>query len=177
MRRNHGAAIVGGGVTGPYIQGELARLFVALNPPEALKEQLTELANRISPLPPGWHWQAPEMLHLTARFFGDVPVDEIPALQEQLATIAPRHTPMRLQLTGWGAFPSASRARDLAILPPPAAPRPFKPHLTLARCRVESNLEKLLPTLPAFSSDWEVTDVALMRSYLETGNATHKQLF
>ncbi|MBF0165677.1 MAG: RNA 2',3'-cyclic phosphodiesterase [Magnetococcales bacterium] len=179
----------------PSTRGEKARLFAALNPPEAVRGALATLMRQIGPLPPGWRWLDPDALHLTVRFFGDVPVPEIPALQARMHDMVARYGPIHLRLSGWGAFPSprraqvlwlgltetdgdplASLARDLALLPPPAEKRPFKPHLTMARCRVEHDLSGLLTTLPAYSQEWMADGVALMRSYLKSGSAQYEPI-
>jgi len=104
-------------------------------------------------------WVAPDGIHLTLRFLGEVPVRRHPEL-EQLLTAVARQAPgaRRLALTEYGSFPggraaprvlfvglrddggSASlsalaRALDDALAEAgwPHEGRPFRPHLTLGR--------------------------------------------
>ena len=75
------------------------RLFVARTPPPAVRDSL---AARAVPLP-GVAWTRPEQLHVTLRFLGDVPPEQIEPLIARLETV--RVGPFILPLEGVGSFP------------------------------------------------------------------------
>ncbi len=126
------------------------RLFVALTLPPAVRAVLGKLAQPL----PGVNWTPQDQLHVTLRFLGDVPSDQIEALTTRLATV--RVAPFILPLEGVGAFPPKHPPRvlwlgvgaghprlfqlrqrlDDALIAArlPLDLRTFHPHVTLARC-------------------------------------------
>jgi 2'-5' RNA ligase len=114
---------------------------------------------RSMPLPAGARdvrWVRLDGLHLTLRFLGPTPESRITATTEAIDAVARGvDGPIQMELAGSGTFPSARRPRTLWIgvsagMEPlaglaaateaalveagwPADPRPFRPHLTLAR--------------------------------------------
>jgi 2'-5' RNA ligase len=102
-------------------------------------------------------WVEPENLHLTLKFLGEVPQEQIPAVQEALDRVARQHSPLEPEVSGLGAFPDSRRPRvvwagvtegrealirlalhlnrELAHLGIAAEARPFAGHVTLGRIR------------------------------------------
>jgi RNA 2',3'-cyclic 3'-phosphodiesterase len=95
-------------------------------------------------------------LHLTAKFLGDTPRAQLPAITRALAEVASGATAHRVRLLGLGAFPQIARPGvvwmgieppdelkrialelDADLEPLGFAPeaRPYHPHLTLARVK------------------------------------------
>lgn len=131
----------------------MARLFVAVDVPDEIRAKLSGL--RASDLA-GARWVKPEQLHLTIRFLGAVPDDDVPALRERLAGLVPPPA-FHLSLAGVGVFPPRPSRRapakvlwagvtpaepvaalksaiDVLLGPDPeTVGRPFHPHVTLAR--------------------------------------------
>jgi len=127
----------------------MPRLFTGIEIPEHLKDELGALE---APLP-GAKWVPVDDLHLTLRFAGDVDNRTADELAQFLAEI--RAEPFELQFSELGSFGGRDpkvvfagfkpcpallrlqRAHEAAAraagLPP--EPRPFKPHVTLARLR------------------------------------------
>ncbi|WP_120715938.1 RNA 2',3'-cyclic phosphodiesterase [Tsuneonella amylolytica] len=126
----------------------MRRLFVALRPPEPVREALLSVAGGVE----GARWQSDDQLHLTLRFAGDVSRRGEDDLIESLSKI--EHEPFPLQVRGVGHFEKRGRANGLwaAFAPSPslaslqrkveracrgmglaAEPRTFVPHVTLAR--------------------------------------------
>ena len=174
-----------------------ARLFAALDPPEAVGEALLRWAR--SALRAGGErgprLLAPESLHVTLLFLGDRPVGEIDALAEALGEAAERNTACELQ-TGAPIWLPPRRPRALAVelhdedgalaalqrdiagalcrVAGLGLPRRFRAHLTLARARAgPARLEALAPT-PALR--FLAEEVVLYRSYLEPGAARYERL-
>ncbi|WP_440068932.1 RNA 2',3'-cyclic phosphodiesterase [Streptosporangium sp. OZ121] len=164
------------------------RLFVGLLPPPPARDELILALEAHRPRWPGLRWLDPASWHVTLSFLGEVPDRVLPELRARLADAATRHPPMTLSLTGAGAFPSAGRARvfltglggDRAGLARLAVQvgagaleagagqtdrRRFTPHLSLARCRADTDVSALVEAFGAFSgAAWEAGTVHLMRS-------------
>lgn len=130
------------------------RLFVALALPEDVRTRLAALASGI----PNARWVAPENLHLTLRFIGEVDDAQAGDADAALAQVtAPAFT---LRLTGVDRFGAGDKVRsiwagvddcpDLSRLQGkiehalqrsglPAEGRKFKAHVTLARFKRNSS--------------------------------------
>lgn len=126
----------------------MPRLFVALRPPPEIRATLRALMAGVS----GARWQSDAQLHLTLRYIGEVDAIVAARIGEALAEL--RAPQVELRLAGVGTFDRRgrvhtlwagvaprdplSRLRDMVdqiligIAPPPD-PRPFVPHITLAR--------------------------------------------
>lgn len=140
------------------------RLFVAVDLPEPIKDQIEALRAVI----PGATWVKRPAYHLTLRFLGDgIAEARLGEIKAALARVeAP---PFELALRGVGRFPAPGRrpARVLwaGVQAPPALDalyrgvsatlnpigfpsdgQPFNPHITLARLRqpVEREVERFL---------------------------------
>ena len=84
----------------------MPRLFVAIDLPEATKDQILSL--RADDLPPG-RWPRRDALHLTLHFIGDVPEAVARAYQRVLADVDEPAFDLRIQ--GLGQFPINDRPR------------------------------------------------------------------
>lgn len=135
------------------------RIFVAIPLPQSLLEQLDRVQLRLEGKVPhrSIRWVGSNGIHLTLKFLGDTPRDEIPTIREALTVVA-RHAP-RCTLTaeGLGCFPSPRRPRVVWVgvsgangclkglfkaveeamtsLGYPPERHGFTPHLTLGRVR------------------------------------------
>jgi 2'-5' RNA ligase len=125
------------------------RLFVALDMPWAVREQLAALSGSGIP---GARWVPPENFHLTLRFIGDIPAHVARDVDDALLNLRARG--FSLTLTGMGTFakggvssalwvgvektPSLDHLRakiETALQRCGLEPerRKFQPHVTLAR--------------------------------------------
>lgn len=143
------------------------RLFVSIELPDSVTQALAEL----DPCLRGVRWLAPEQMHLTLSFLGNVPEDVAEKLKTKLAAI--EWKAFFLPLTGFGAFPSKGRPNVVWIGVSSGHPhlfqlhkrvqeaalgaglepdlRSFHPHVTLARCR-DVSPEAIRPFLKAHAS-------------------------
>lgn len=134
----------------------LPRLFIAIDLPEEVREELCRLRTPI----PGARWVPANQLHLTLAFLGDVEPERVIELTERVAGLtAP---PFQLRFDRTGCFPSRMRPRVLWVgLKPepllisladrlrellracaiPQEERPFAPHITLARLKLPAPRE------------------------------------
>jgi len=170
---------------------ERFRCFLAVPIDDAIR---SVLAAAMGALPRhGLRLVAPESLHLTLRFFGDLSQEEVSRVERHLRESFSRRSaaPFPLHLRGRGLFPPKGAPRvlwvgvsgdldalaDLARRGEEAAAsvglrtesRPFSPHLTVGRVREGNRLSR--EDLESFLPDrdwgkWLVGDLILMRSFL-----------
>jgi 2'-5' RNA ligase len=139
------------------------RLFVALEIPSAVRENLAALLKSLGTVSPQTRWARPENLHVTLKFIGEAPETKLAAICSALAS-ARSDQPVALDFRGLGFFPDEKHPRvfwtgieaspnlkTLAAdiekaaerLGVPRERRPFSPHLTLARFEPPGLPEKL----------------------------------
>ncbi|MFC7400917.1 RNA 2',3'-cyclic phosphodiesterase [Citricoccus sp. GCM10030269] len=161
-----------------------SRMFVAVYPPEDVREDLAEFLS----VRPGLAWTIPEQMHLTLAFLVSVPDRTLERLEEYLEEAVRSVTPFSCGLRGAGAFPhpdsaavlwlgvedgsedltrlarkSRAAANRAGVVPDGKA---FHPHLTLARPG-RTNATRWIRVLETFSSRiWTVDDVHLLESTL-----------
>ena len=133
------------------------RVFLALDLGSEVRGRLGELERELRPLARRARWVRPEGLHLTLRFFGEVPAEGVESLAAHLSEAFAGLPAYALEFRGCGVFPDRGNPRVLWVgvpNPPPAlfdlqsraesvaralgfAPerRRFEPHLTVARFR------------------------------------------
>ena len=129
------------------------RLFVALEIPTAVRENLATLLASLRAISKEPRWVRAENLHVTLKFLGETGDDKLDAVRHALGTIRSEQ-PVTLQFRGLGFFPSersprvfwvgveaSANLKTLAAdiesamekLGFPSEKREFSPHLTLAR--------------------------------------------
>jgi 2'-5' RNA ligase len=139
------------------------RLFVALEIPSTVRENLADLLKSLRTVSPQTRWVRPKNLHVTLKFIGEVPETKLAAIRSALAG-ARSDQIVTLDFRGLGFFPNEKHPRvfwagieaspnlkDLAAdidratekLGIPREQRPFSPHLTLARFEPPGLPEKL----------------------------------
>jgi 2'-5' RNA ligase len=167
------------------------RLFVGLAPSA---EALDDLDAACAPLRLGrgdLRWTSRELWHITLAFLGEVGEEKLAGLLPRLERAARRHLAFGLNLAGAGAFPSPARANvlwgglsgdrkalgDLAIsvgagarragAPPPGEGRRYRPHVTLARCRMPADVRAIVGELSGYQGPpWTAGEIYLIRSTL-----------
>jgi len=171
----------------------MPRLFIAIDLPDEHKAGLTALRDDTLP----GRWTPPAQYHLTVRFIGEVDEDRTMRIEERLGGL--RTSAFSLQGPGLGVFPSRRKPRILFAAIDPVAqlrtfhtkvtqalhgvvteegPKPFHPHITLARLRghnprtVRTYLRKHHAfTLPPFA----VAYFYLYESLLHPEGALHQR--
>jgi 2'-5' RNA ligase len=169
------------------------RLFVAIQPPVAVLE---ELESRVAPLRPAWpglRWTSQAAWHVTLAFLGEVSDAAATALEPRLERAAHRHPCLMLSVSGAGAFPGQARAQVLwtgiradqralarladsvaagarragALPPDKGRPRRFRPHLTLARAGAPTDVRPVVELLHDYAgTGWTASEIHLIRSRL-----------
>ena len=180
----------------------MIRAFLAIELPEALRVGLAQVQGELKRSRADVRWVPVGNIHLTLKFFGNVPDDEIEALAAAAREAAADTASLQLQATRAGAFPSSNAPRVVwlglggdvvpltqlfyrlekafAALGYPPEGRVFNPHLTLGRVKSPANRErlaKLLAKLPPV--DWppfEVKELILFQSVLSPQGSKYTPL-
>jgi 2'-5' RNA ligase len=172
------------------------RTFVAVFPPPEVREALLGAAREL-PVVGEVRWVRPENVHLTLKFLGDVSEDLPGRVAEALGPLRGSHEPFEAEPSGFGAFPSARRARILwagigegseplravakgveASLEPlgfEREDRTYTPHLTLGRARRRPVVLEAVET-PSTVPGFTVRNVELVQSVLGGAGVTYSTL-
>jgi 2'-5' RNA ligase len=179
----------------------MVRAFLAidLNDPallsslQAVQTRLMATGIRVKPTPP-------DQIHLTLKFFGEIREGEIRTIVECLAPL--RHPPFMATLSGIGAFPSPTHARVIWVGFEPGAvkmlselerkvsqllvnrvgfdPKPFKPHVTIARVRQPAPTPPLVDLIREFEKREfgrvHISELKLKKSVLGPEGPTYSDL-
>lgn len=178
------------------------RLFVALDIPEALAQEVGRRATEARRELPQARWVRLDSVHLTLAFLGEQDAEILPTLHDHLFPAFAGVAPFELQLRRGGTFPPRRPARvawvgvegddalpDLAHRVHGALQRAigytpdrrsFHPHLTIVRCKQpwrRREIERFEqhfrgPVGPPF----EVTEGVLYESVLGPGGARYRAL-
>ena len=131
------------------------RTFIAVEPPDALRESIGELTDKLSRLGlKSFRWVKPLNVHLTLRFLGEIDPGRLIAVAEAVGRAAAEVEPFELSVAEVGYFGPPRQPRvvwlGLEVSEPLArlaarvelnlhasgfgqADKPFRAHLTLAR--------------------------------------------
>ncbi len=180
-----------------YISLIMWRLFLAIKVPPEVKQELWKIeeAMQVQMLHSKVSWVEPENVHITLHFLGDVEEKRVLELKEQLAKhMYPEEFSLTLKKVG--AFPHKKRPRTLLVstsLPTqalglykrsadvlvglglPVDTRPWTPHITLGRVKVQSEVfqPEKIPLTPL---SFPVTSFELMRSTLTQEGSVYETL-
>jgi 2'-5' RNA ligase len=163
------------------------RLFVAVDLPASVREAIVAATSPLLLALPDLRWTAPENLHCTLVFLGDVDPDAVPVLRDRLSAAAVSVEPFETRVDGFGRFPARGAARVVwAGLDDPLATmgalagavghhttdlvatkdRPFTAHVTVARARRPVRISPQLLETAIDARAFPVTEITLYRSHL-----------
>lgn len=175
------------------------RLFVGLDLPYEVRRNLELLLQLLRPKA-DLQWSPPANLHITTKFIGEWPEEDLEILREALAGVAvPGEFPVDIQGLGW--FPDAVRPRVFwagirageplaalaratedacAALGIERENRPYSPHLTLARIRQPVDLGPLRRAIEGLATDhfgrFTAAQFHLYESKLRPGGSIYTKL-
>ena len=182
------------------------RTFIAVGVPAAARRDLADAAGQLrAHMPPAVRWAAPEGMHLTLKFLGNIAPALAAPLLSALTDAAQETAPFALRLAGLGVFPHSRRPRvlwagvtgdtdALAALQQAverasiavgfaAESRPFAPHITLGRvCHnaeapAQQRVGQAINAAPPLPpSSWTVDAIQLMQSVPTPGGMRYAEL-
>ncbi|MDO5861546.1 MAG: RNA 2',3'-cyclic phosphodiesterase [Thermoplasmata archaeon] len=172
----------------------LIRVFVSIHVPntepmDALRRDLKIAGARASPL---------EQTHITLRFIGDVDDSKVKRIEDAVRASVAGIGPFHARISGIGAFPNEKRPSVVWVGAEPADilgtiadnlgrelsarridydSKPFKAHVTLARCRDGLGSRRVFEDYAGTAfSEFDCTEVLIMKSVLGPSGAKHTVL-
>lgn len=176
------------------------RVFVAVLLPERVRERIAEVAARLQPFRTNVSIVRKENFHVTMKFMGETDVGLLDRAIPVLRREAEKHAPFGIEISGWGAFPGARKARVIWAGVSQGADElrslsrgiekgltalgfedenRFRAHVTIGRVRnpdTSGRLAELLAEEAGHLGGFTVTDVHLMKSTLAPGGARYESL-
>ena len=183
------------------------RTFIAIELPGDLKARLLQLQTELSMNKPMFiKWVAPDSIHLTLKFLGDIFPHQIDKICKAIEEASQGIPSFQLETRELGAFPNLRRPRvfwlgfageldkllvlqhriEEALIPQgfPREKRSFAPHITLARTRERASDRDLsdfgkLITNSHFKDKYKVNvnSISMMRSQLLPRGAIYTRLY
>jgi 2'-5' RNA ligase len=180
------------------IDENVMRVFLAVDLPPELRNGLTKLQRELEPLTDTARWVAPESIHITLKFIGEVVETRLEDIDAALTGLTWKS--FSITVRGVGFFPGnrsprvfwagmeAPTMQDLAEeldsrmerLSFEKEKRAFRPHITLARAR-DSRIDSSLVTAAAKYAEHDfgfftVDRIFLFRSILKPTGAVYEKL-
>ncbi|RIK82597.1 MAG: RNA 2',3'-cyclic phosphodiesterase [Planctomycetota bacterium] len=181
------------------------RTFIAVETPPDVVGRALKLAKRLTRAATAAEvkWVAPENLHWTVKFLGDVDPRDLAEICRALAEAARSVAPFRMEVAGAGAFPNAARPRTLWLGAGAGGEclvslaeavdaamtkigfrregRRYEPHLTIGRVRNGGPAQEALGELLAGNAGFEggsmeVDEVVLFSSELRPEGPIYEAL-
>jgi RNA 2',3'-cyclic 3'-phosphodiesterase len=176
------------------------RLFVAVDIPAEVRAAISAAVAKLRPAAPKARWVRIEGLHVTLKFIGETPEENVGAIGSALTAVPPC-APIDVRFRGLGFFPNPRRPRvfwagveagpklaalaasvDAALNPlgAPGEERAFAPHLTLARFDPPHAQEALHAAIeksgPLEFGSATAAEFHLYQSVLKRGGAEYTRL-
>jgi 2'-5' RNA ligase len=85
------------------------RVFVALDIDHSIRGRIARYLDGVREFAPDARWVRPESLHVTLKFIGEKPEEDVERIKQALATISA--TVFELKFRGYGFFPGARAPR------------------------------------------------------------------
>jgi 2'-5' RNA ligase len=172
----------------------MVRVFIAIELPQKVREELAQLGQYFSLKKTKWVKE--ENLHLTLKFLGNLAEEKVEVIEKALKEKISSFPSFSFFTGDFGAFPTPKRARviwvgvekgaekvsGLAELVDQALTRlgldlekrQFHPHITLARLKIPQAVGQWPKRLPSYGVP--VNEVVIFASYLSPQGPTYEPL-
>jgi 2'-5' RNA ligase len=183
------------------------RLFIAAELPVEVVGSIARAQAKLKSKLPAQavRWTRPEGIHLTLKFLGDTPANQVDAILQKLAEAVRGQSPIHLWARGMGCFPTLARPRviwvgldgeterlaqiavsiekQLGPLGYPGDRRGFSPHLTMGRTSDNIRRDELALIRSLIQkadsnilAEWRADSIRLMRSHMLPGGTQYESL-
>jgi 2'-5' RNA ligase len=172
------------------------RAFIAAPLEGPVYDKIVLLQRELATVLPSIRWVQPQTMHLTLAFLGDISEESLEKIGRSMLSIGDIFAPVDVMIGGLGAFPSMKRPRVVWLgleggqpllnlqaavanmllkLQVPWDDKPFKPHLTLGRCRqpVPHIDQRLAPFMHRQCGRLNISRLVLYESQLTSQGARH----
>ncbi|MFQ6615560.1 MAG: RNA 2',3'-cyclic phosphodiesterase [Fidelibacterota bacterium] len=180
---------------------KLLRTFLAVELPDQVKRTAHLLHTTVEARPKVVKWLKSSNIHLTLRFIGPTPEEEVPRIHQAVGGVISGHRDFTLRIEGTGVFPKKQRPRVLWMgvrgdldsltamvremnralesLGYPPEEREYSPHVTIGRIRYP---QKVTPDVSDFLNSryqsivFDVQKVTFFQSDLVPGGPIYSVL-
>ncbi len=182
---------------------ESIRTFIAIELNEGVRAELAILQATLKKSDADVKWVAPQVIHLTLKFLGNIDDKVVKEVQNILSDIVKNFKPFSLSFKEMGAFPKLDYPRviwvevdegkdiisqlakeledKLEAINIPKEDREFHPHITLGRVKTSKNKDKLRVIIETTkfepSSKIAVDHLTLFKSQLTPQGSVYTPLF
>jgi len=174
------------------------RLFIALNIPNKIKEEIISLRNSIVPNPMDYKWEAAEKLHLTLKFIGEVEDHLVGLIKNEISFIT-EYKSFNCGFNKFGFFYSGKIPKilwlglkidekifdlveklnkELLKFDVLEEKRKFKPHLTIMRVKkkLKKNFINSFENCKLPETEFMTDSVSLIKSELHTDSSRYTEI-
>lgn len=181
------------------------RAFIAIELPKNIKDLLAGLQEGLKKSGADVKWVAPENIHLTLKFLGELDDETLEKIKKIVEIVAAKNNNYKISLSSLGAFPKIDYPRviwaglekgtaetekiakeleeRIEKFGIPKEDRAFSCHITLGRARPSLNREKLIRELKnsqeGFAKkalEFEAAKITLFKSTLNPKGASYETL-
>ena len=178
------------------------RSFIAINIPAKIRNRLKKIQDELKKSNVALRLVRPENIHITLKFLGNVPVEDIKDIQDAINESVSEFRIFSVSFEKIGVFPNSQYPRviwvgiekgaeELSLLNTKIENslsgfslhqenRKFQPHLTLARVRSGKNCKRLVDTLEELKNiklgEMLAEKICLMESMLKPQGAQYNTL-
>jgi 2'-5' RNA ligase len=174
------------------------RVFIAVDLPNEIRKSLADVQHELLPSSGSVRWVAPESIHITLKFIGEIPEKRLEDIDAELTGFTWK--PFNITVRGVGFFPGnrsprvfwagleAPTMKDMAEevdarmerLGFDKEKRAFRPHITLARAR-DNRIDSSLVTASEAYQEYDFGSfladrVFLFQSTLKSSGAVYEKL-
>lgn len=175
------------------------RTFIAVETPKHIQDHVGAYIERIHGIFPDVKWVAPENLHFTIKFLGEITEDDFVNVRDCVTGVAHEFSPFTMGISGLGFFPAqdhpkvvwigADGGEDMLLdifhdlehrleeFGFDRESKTFCPHLTIGRMKKFTR-----PAIPKSFPDFglvtfDVSTIAIMKSILTPDGPLYEKLF
>ena len=182
------------------------RLFIALAIPTDVRKEMARAQSQLQRHAPqgAFRWTRPEQFHVTLKYLGDVPLEQVGPLEKAVSAVCAAFPPLPLAAHGIGFFPGAHKPRVIwagaedntgrlaelhrqmeaavRVFAPDERTERFTGHITLGRFKpgyrgsINQVLERATVLQDRHFGDWCASEVEIVRSELTSQGARHTPL-
>lgn len=178
------------------------RAFISIEIPQEIKEKISLIQEQLRVIETPISWVRLDSIHLTLKFLGNIPEEQIPDIKKCIVTAVSGISPFKVNVKGGGVFPNLNYPRVIWLgledktdslfklqkgidgclekIGFEPEERGFTPHLTLGRVKSLKGKNQLIRTIHIYK-DIEVGEIyvdriKLMRSQLNPAGAIYTVL-
>lgn len=181
--------------------GAALRCFIALEIPDDVRGYLCSVIESLRTSGADVKWVERQNIHLTVKFLGACPSEQVEAVMSQLDCLRGKHPQIGASLGALGLFPNRQRPqvvwaglelrdgaaerlqqeieRRMKAAGFARETRGFRPHLTLGRLRSARRADALIESMEGAAiepRECSIRSLALMQSHLTPQGAVHREL-